>query len=73
MPLYQLRRISTGEVFEEFMSYDEKKKVELDPDIEWVVGAPAIVSGVNNKPDSGFREKLQQIKKANIGSTVETF
>lgn len=33
----------------------------------------AIVSGVNNKPDSGFRDVLKRIKRANPRSNIETF
>ena len=47
-----------------------------NPHIRQIPGTPSIVSGVSsgsNKPDSGFRDLLKTIKKANPGSTVNTF
>lgn len=43
-----------------------------DPDIEQVIGAPAIVSGVSikNKTDHGWRDVLKKVKKANIDNVI---
>jgi len=78
MPTYTLRNIYTDEVFEEYMSYSELQEYLKDkPNIEQILSAPAIVSGISKKPDSGFRDILKNIKKEHsrglTRSTVNTF
>lgn len=73
MPTYVFRKLDTGEVFEEFMSYGDRQEKLKDPNIEAVLTTPGIVSGVGGKPDEGFRDVLRQIKKTNIHSDINTF
>lgn len=72
MPMYDLRKISTGEVWEEFLSFSAMAERVKDPDIEQVIGMPAIVSGVSitNKTDHGWRDVLKKVKKANIDNSI---
>lgn len=74
MPIYEFRRVSTGEIFEEFMSISARDEKLKDPDIEPVMGAPAIVSGVSirNKTDHGWRDVLKKVKKANIDNNINS-
>jgi hypothetical protein len=74
MPLYTLKNVATGEIFEEmltFAEYDEKLK---DPNIirEWD-GAPGFISGYNMKPAEGFRDLLRNVNKKHRGANVNTF
>lgn len=56
------------------MSISDRDELVKNPDIEQVVCAPRIsYSGVSKKPDSGFRDVLKRIKKANIRSNINTF
>ena len=77
MPKYVFENTKTGEVYEDFMTISSMEELlEKNPHIRQIPGAPQIVSGVSsgrNKPDSGFRDLLKTIKKANPGSTVNTF
>lgn len=74
MPLYKFKKKSTNEVFEEFMSISKMEEKIKNSDIELIIGAPAIVSGVSvtNKFDSGWKDVLKKIKKANINSNINT-
>jgi len=68
----------TGEEFEMFMSYsDLEKYLAENANVQQLVSAPAIVSGVATKPDAGFRDVLKRIKRENSRgfkrSTVNTF
>lgn len=38
-----------------------------------VGSSPALISGISKKPDSGFRDVLKRIRKANIYSKIETY
>lgn len=79
MPTYSFLNNKTGEEFTEFMSISELDKfLQENPDIVQLVnGAPMLVSGVNKKPDQGFRDLLKDIKKKHSGgltkSTINTF
>ena len=70
--MYDIRRISTGEVWEEFLSFSALEEKLKDPDLEQCVCAPALVSGVSirNKTDHGWRDVLKKVKKANIDNTI---
>ena len=69
MPIYEFRLKETGEVFEEFFNYQQKRDfLEDNPDIEEIIGAPNFVSGiagVTHKNDSGFNDLLNRIGNAN--------
>jgi hypothetical protein len=74
MPLYEFRIKGTDEVFEEFFTYDQKKAfLEDNPDIEEIIGAPNLISGIagiTHKNDSGFNDLLNRIGNANPHSPL---
>jgi hypothetical protein len=74
MPIYEFRLKETGEVFEEFFNYQQKRDfLEANPDIEEIIGAPNFVSGiagVTHKNDSGFNDLLNRIGNANPHSPL---
>lgn len=74
MPLYEFRIKETDEVFEEYFTYDQKKSFLADnPDIEEIIGAPNIISGISgvtHKTDSGFNDLLNRIGNANPHSPL---
>jgi hypothetical protein len=55
------------------------KFLEANPHIERLVnGAPGLITrmgdfGYKRKPDDAFRDKLKAVKKANPGSTIDTY
>lgn len=69
MPTYLFRDKETDEVFECFMSYTERTELlEAHPELEPVVTAPALVSGISgitHKNDSGFNDMMSRIAAAN--------
>lgn len=69
MPTYLFRDKETDEVFEGFMSYTERNELlEAHPELEPVVTAPAIVSGISgitHKNDSGFKDMMSRVAAAN--------
>lgn len=73
MPTYTFKRISTEEVWTEFMSMSDREELLKDPDIEQVIAAPSIISGVTKKPDDGFNDVLKRIKSHHHRSVVRTF
>lgn len=78
MPTYLFRDKETDEVFECLMSYAERQELlEAHPELEPVVTAPAIVSGVagiTHKNDSGFNDMMSRIAAANPTSPLaETY
>ena len=67
MPNYQFRNSNTDEVFEEFMSINEKETyLKENPQISQVLGSTSTVSGVNmrSKVPDGFNDVLKGIQKA---------
>lgn len=73
MPLYKFRKISTNEEFEESMSWAARRDFLKDKDIEPVVCAPAIVSGISGityKTDGGFNDMLSRVAEANPASPL---
>jgi hypothetical protein len=81
VPLYNFINKDTKEVFEDFMSISVKEKYLLDnPNIEQLLSAPALGDSIRlglRKPDSAFRDRLKEIKKAHskgfTRSSVNTF
>ena len=76
MPTYQFRNKETGEVSEQFMKMADKDQFLQDnPNLEAVfLEAPPLGDPVRlgiRKVDSGFKEVLQKIKRANPGSTLD--
>ena len=73
MPIYQFRNKTTGEEWEEFLSFSGREEKLKDPEIEQVVSAPAIISGiagVTHKNDSGFGDMMSRIAAANPTSPL---
>lgn len=73
MPMYEFRNKTTGEQWEEFLSFSGREEKLKDPNIEQVVSAPAIVSGiggVTHKNDSGFGDMMSRIAAANPTSPL---
>ena len=74
MPIYEFRFKETGKVFEEFFNYQQKIEfLEDNPDIEEIIGAPHLISGiagVTHKNDSCFNDLLNRIGNANPHSPL---
>jgi len=74
MPTYLFRDKETDEVWEEFMSYSQRQTfLEENPDVEPVITAPAIVSGVSGvtyKNDAGFNDMMSRVAAANPTSPL---
>jgi hypothetical protein len=74
MPLYEFRIKESGETFEEYFTYDQKKAfLEDNPEFEEIIGAPNIISGISgitHKTDSGFNDLLNRIGNANPHSPL---
>lgn len=74
MPLYEFRIKESGETFEEYFTYDQKKAfLEDNPEFEEIIGAPNIISGIagiTHKNDSGFNDLLNRIGNANPHSPL---
>lgn len=79
MPTYRFRNKETNEEFDLFMSMSDREKyLEDNPNlVQTFDTAPLTVSGVDRKPDQGFRDLLKDMKKKNSGgisrSTINTF
>lgn len=68
MPLYTFKDTETGETFDMIMKIAEREVfLEKNPQLQTVIGAPMIVSGVmgQRKVDEGFNEVLQKIGEQN--------
>ena len=73
MPIYEFRNKTTGEEWEEFLSLSGREERLMDPDIEQVITARAIISGiagVTHKNDSGFTDMMSRIATANPTSPL---
>lgn len=73
MPTYIFKRISTDEIWEEFISFAEREERLKDPDIIQVITAPAFVSGIMGltmKNDDGFKEALSKAAEAHPSSPL---
>ena len=75
MPTYNFLNIETGEEFEAFMKFSEREEyLKTNPQIQSVMTAPAIVSGVStskqNRVPDGFKEVLSKISEAHPASAV---
>ena len=74
MPIYTLRKISTGEEWDVNCTFHELSPMLEDDDVIKVLSVPKIVSGVGSnlsKTDDGWKETLGKIKKgAGRGNTV---
>lgn len=74
MPTYTFLNSNTGEEEEYVLRISELDQFKEDnPHLSRSFTPSQLVSGVNQKPDSGFREVLRNIKRANRGSNINTF
>jgi len=77
MPTYTFRDKTTGEEWDEFLSFSAREERLTDPNIEQVPCAPAFVSGISgvtHKNDSGFNDMMSRIAVANPNSPLaETY
>ncbi len=75
MPLYTFRDKTTGDEWEAMYSFAGKDEfLSQNPNIEIVIFAPAIVSGVNtaNKIPDGFKDVLKKVKSNHRRSSIDT-
>lgn len=82
MPTYTFVNTTSGETFTEIMSISEREEfLKANPHVnQQIVSAPSLGDPIRlglKKPDSGFRDRLKEIKKAHskgwTKSTVNTF
>lgn len=75
MPTYAFRNKDTGEVHEQFLSFDGRQQyLKQNPNLEvTITQAPAFVGDhVVIKKDTGFKEVLQKIHEKTPGSVLNT-
>lgn len=73
MPTYKFLNTETGEEFEDFISISRKEELlKLNPHIESIIQAPAIISGTSasSKVPEGFKEVLSKVAEAHPESPV---
>ena len=77
MPTYKFKNLITCVEYEQFMSIAEMEVYTQNPNIKLLPSMPAIVAGIDRKPDNGFRDILKNIKKESergiSRSTINTF
>ena len=77
MPTYTFRDKTTGEEWDEFLSFAGREERLVDINVEQVLTAPAFISGVSgvtHKNDSGFNDMMSRIATANPTSPLaETY
>jgi hypothetical protein len=72
MPLYKFKNKTTDEIYSKYMSHSSMLEYIKDLNIEQIFSVN-MISGVNNKPDQGFRDVLKKVKSAHYKSTIDTF
>lgn len=73
MPFYTFRDKTTGEEWEEMLTFAGREEKLKDPNIEQVIFAPTVISGVSgltHKNDSGFNDMMSRIAAANPTSPL---
>ncbi len=79
MPTYPVKNLKTGETKELVLSmveYSEWREQNPDWDKDWLAGHAATISEVGdwrNKVPGDLQTKINNIKKANPGSTIRGF
>jgi len=75
MPTYTFKNKETNEQFDLILKISQLDEFKADhPHLEQVITPQPMVSGINQKPDSGFRDVLKSIKKASgRGNNINTF
>jgi len=73
MPTYQFLDTETNEEFEVLMKISEREEyLKNNPQIQQIVSAPALVTGVStsNKIPDGFKEVLSKVAEKHPNSSV---
>jgi hypothetical protein len=73
MPTYRFLNTETNEEFEDLISISRKEELlRLNPHIQQMVSAPAIISGTSsaNKVPDGFKEVLSKVAEAHPESPL---
>ena len=73
MPTYNFKNKKTNKEWSDFLSISECDTfLEENPDVEVVIYARAIISGISGhyKPDEAFKDMLGEMKKANPRSKI---
>jgi hypothetical protein len=73
MPTYKFLNTETNEEFEDFISIARKDELlKMNPHIQQMVSAPAIISGSSssNKVPDGFKEVLSKVAEAHPESPL---
>lgn len=74
MPTYTFLNKETNEEFTDFMKWSDLEQYLSDnPNLLCLPSAPRIVSGVDTRPTNNFNDRLKDIKKSHMHSTVKTF
>jgi hypothetical protein len=79
MPTYSFKDTRSQDCWGEYMSIAEKEKfLEDNPNVIQLISSPSIILDSlklgRKKPDSAFRDKLKEIKKAHpLGGGINTF
>lgn len=74
MPIYTFRNTQTGEEKDYTLRISELDQFKSDnPHLTQIITPKGMISSHNIKPDSGFRDVLKSIKKANRGSNINTW
>ena len=75
MPIYVYKNKDTGEQEEHVHRISEMDSfLEEHPHLTRLIQPSGFVTGINKKPDDGFRDVLKSIKKASgRGNTINTF
>lgn len=74
MPSYTFEHRKSGKVIIEVMSFTVVDQWLVDhPQYFQVLGTPGFIPGINQKPDHVFRDILNNIKKANPGSQIDSY
>jgi len=75
MPMYTLKRLSTGKEWEVNCSFHDLAPMLEDDDVIKVLSKPRIVSGVGSlmsKTDDGWKDNLKRIKEGSgRGDTIK--
>lgn len=73
MPMYTLKRVSTGETWDVIMSISDMIEITKDDDIQTVMFAPKFISGISgvtHKNDGGFKDLMSRVADANPHSPL---
>ncbi|QIG70660.1 hypothetical protein EVB91_104 [Rhizobium phage RHph_I1_18] len=75
MPTYTFKNTTTNEEETRVMTMSERSEfLSANPHYVQLITSPnGFIAGHGQKPNDGFRDMLREMKKANPGSTINTF